>query len=242
MARLRRKRRTREHIIADLSVHHVEGHVLRCGWVVERMTHDYGIDLELFTFTRSGEQENDAILMQVKATERLRLPRGATTLPCRIERSHLVHWLSEVRPVILIVYDARKELAYWLYVQSYFGRLEGFNLFAAGRTITVRIPTANVLSVAAVRRLARFRDTKMRPIPFVEFRSFLGQLGFVEKRVPKGRVLEHPDEGLLLFRSYRDEEPVLPRDVLRIRKLFELRGLMEPDDFDAQLLRTNTPA
>ena len=36
MAKLRRKRRTREHIITDLSVHHVEGHVLRCGWVVER--------------------------------------------------------------------------------------------------------------------------------------------------------------------------------------------------------------
>jgi hypothetical protein len=27
-----RKRRTRQHVIADLSVHHVEGLVLRCGW------------------------------------------------------------------------------------------------------------------------------------------------------------------------------------------------------------------
>jgi hypothetical protein len=57
MARLQRKRRTREHILEDLSVHHVEGHVLRCGWVVERMEHDYGIDLEILTFDRVGQVE-----------------------------------------------------------------------------------------------------------------------------------------------------------------------------------------
>ena len=37
MAKVVRKCRTREHVIADLSVHHVEGHVLRCGWVIERI-------------------------------------------------------------------------------------------------------------------------------------------------------------------------------------------------------------
>jgi hypothetical protein len=40
-----RKRRTREHIIADLSVNHVERLILRCGWVARRMNPDYGIDL-----------------------------------------------------------------------------------------------------------------------------------------------------------------------------------------------------
>ena len=30
------KRRTREHVIADLSVNHVERLVLRSGWTVER--------------------------------------------------------------------------------------------------------------------------------------------------------------------------------------------------------------
>jgi hypothetical protein len=158
MGKLRGKRRTREHIIADLSVHHVEGHVLRCGWVVERMTHDYGIDLELFTFTRDGEQENDAIRLQVKATDGLRLRPEAKTFGFRVERSHLVHWLAEVRPVILVVYDARKDVAYWLYVQSYFGRLKGFNLFTAGQKITARVPVANVVNSAAVRRFGRFRD------------------------------------------------------------------------------------
>jgi hypothetical protein len=158
MARLRRKRRTREHIIADLSVHHVEGHVLRCGWVVERVLHDYGIDLELHSFDRSGQVQIGEVLLQLKATDRLRLRPGVATVPCRVERSDLTRWLAEPFPVILILYDARKDVAYWMYVQEYFRRQKGFNLFTAGQTITVPVPTANIVTTAAVRRFARFRD------------------------------------------------------------------------------------
>jgi hypothetical protein len=84
--------------------------------------------------------------------------------------------------------------------------------------------------------------TKMRPIPFAEFRAFLQKLGYVEKRVPKGRVFEHPEEGLLVYRYYRDDEPVLLRDLRRTRTFLDLRGLIEADDFDATLLRADTPA
>jgi hypothetical protein len=89
MARLRRKRRTREHILEDLSIHHVEGHVLRCGWVVERMEHDYGIDLEIITFDRVGQVEAGTILLQVKATDRLRVRPAMTTVRFRLDRSDL---------------------------------------------------------------------------------------------------------------------------------------------------------
>lgn len=84
--------------------------------------------------------------------------------------------------------------------------------------------------------------TKMRPIPFAEFRTFLQRLGYAEKLVPKGRVFEHPEEGLLLFRYYSDDEPVFPRDLMRTRTFFDLRGVIEAGDFDATLLRADTPA
>jgi hypothetical protein len=84
--------------------------------------------------------------------------------------------------------------------------------------------------------------TKMRPIPYSEFRAFLQKLGYVEKKVPDARVLEHPEEGLLIFRFYRDNEPVFPRDVMRTRTFLDLRGAIEADDFDATLLRADTPA
>ncbi len=40
----RTKRRTREHVIADLSTNHVERHALLCGLSVERRVHDCGAD------------------------------------------------------------------------------------------------------------------------------------------------------------------------------------------------------
>jgi hypothetical protein len=84
--------------------------------------------------------------------------------------------------------------------------------------------------------------TKTRPIPFAEFRTFLEQLGFMEKRVPKGRVLYNPEEGMLLFRFYRDDEPVHPRDLMRTRSFLDLRGVIEAEDYDTRLLRPNRPA
>ena len=52
-----RKRRTREHVIADLSANHVEKQALLCGFSVERVRHDYGIDLIWFTYDEHGEVE-----------------------------------------------------------------------------------------------------------------------------------------------------------------------------------------
>jgi hypothetical protein len=40
MKKLPRKRRTREHVIADLSVNHVERFALLCGFVSEHMRYD----------------------------------------------------------------------------------------------------------------------------------------------------------------------------------------------------------
>jgi hypothetical protein len=162
MANLPRKRRTREHVLADLSVHHVEGHVLRCGWVVERMAHDYGIDLQLVTFNQAGEIEEGKVLLQLKASDRLHVRPGQPAVAFRVDRRDLALWLRQLLPVVLIVYDGRQDVAYWLYVQSYFRPLPGFNLFGAGRTITVQAPTANVVTPAAVRKFARFRDQVLR--------------------------------------------------------------------------------
>ena len=81
-----RKRRTREHVIADLAVHHVEGHVLRCGFTVERVVHDYGVDLYLTTYNAAGEVESGLVLLQLKATDHLRRTADGTAILFRIER------------------------------------------------------------------------------------------------------------------------------------------------------------
>lgn len=80
-----RKRRTQEHVIADLSVNHVERFILRCGWTAERTQHDYGIDLFMETFTDNGEVENGRILLQLKATDSLRRSADSAVIPIRLE-------------------------------------------------------------------------------------------------------------------------------------------------------------
>ena len=117
-----RKRRTRSHVIADLSVNHVERHVLLCGCTVERFWHDYGYDLLLTTYNANGEVENGDVRLQVKATDFLRYRRDGQSSSFRVEAVDLHLWLREIMPVSLIVYDALREDAYWLYVQAYFRR------------------------------------------------------------------------------------------------------------------------
>ncbi len=48
------KRRTRAHVLADLSINHVERQVLLCGFSVDRVQHDYGYDLTMATYSDTG--------------------------------------------------------------------------------------------------------------------------------------------------------------------------------------------
>lgn len=167
----RRKRRTREHIIADLGVNHVERHALLCGFSVERVWRDYGIDLRVFTYDRRGETENGCILVQVKATDHLKVLSREQAIAFRVARADLLAWLGEPMPVILVVYDAKNEIAYWLYVQAYFESQPDFNPAKKGDEVAVHLPRSNVVAQTAMKQFAGFRD------------NILGQT--------KGRVRHH---------------------------------------------------
>jgi hypothetical protein len=153
-----RKRRTREHVVADLSVNHIERQALLCGFSVERWLHDYGIDLVLSTYSDEGETESGLIVLQVKATDHLKTIRNGKFVTCRIDRSDLRAWLGDPMPVILILYDALSNRAYWLYVQAVFGGVRRFQSSRGSLQLTVRIPIDQVVDVAAIRRFREFRD------------------------------------------------------------------------------------
>src|SRR5262245_35242078 len=99
-----RKRRTREHVIADLSVHHVEGLALKCGYTVERIVADYGYDLWLTTFNEAGEVEEDCVLLQLKASDGLRqyelAQEDVFSFPVSVKDYR--RWTQDVLPVFLI--------------------------------------------------------------------------------------------------------------------------------------------
>lgn len=160
--RAERKRRTREHVLADLSANFVEKQALLCGYTAERVRLDYGIDLIVQTFNSRGEVESSRILFQLKATDRITTLASANAVSCRIEQADLAHWLEEPFPVVLVLYDARLDAGYWLYVQNHFAHLAGFDLARCGRRVTVSIPCSNVLDREAMRMLARVKNAAAR--------------------------------------------------------------------------------
>jgi hypothetical protein len=153
-----RKLRTREHVLDDLSANYVEKQALLCSFAVERDRYDYGIDVTVKTFNRRGEVENGRIYFQLKATDHLRTLAADGAVSCRVERADLRHWLEEAFPVVLVLYDARADRAYWLHVQNYFANLAGFDLARCGERVRVAIPRAQVLDRKAVRSLTRAKN------------------------------------------------------------------------------------
>jgi hypothetical protein len=146
-----------------LSVNFVEKQALLCGFAVERVQMDYGIDLLLHTFNRGGEVENERVLFQLKSSDRIVLSREHTTASCRVDRSDLLYWLGETMPVILVLYDARNDRAWWVHVQDHMAGRHA-QVFAGGRQPRLAIPTANVLDRKAMQLFARRKNAIVRAL------------------------------------------------------------------------------
>ena len=146
------KTRTRQHVIADLSVNFVERQVLVCGHALQRVQYDYGYDMIMFTYNQAGEVEPGMVYFQAKATDQLPLLRDGKTISWPVSRRDLKLWLNETFPVILIVYDGAADKGYWLDVQAYFAE-RARDLFAAGDSVRLHIPTRNRLQRRSVQTI-----------------------------------------------------------------------------------------
>jgi hypothetical protein len=153
------KMRTRAHVLADLSINHVERQALLCGFSVDRVQHDYGYDLTMSIYRDdTGEFEPGLVFIQVKSTDRLPQHADGRTIPWLVSRCDLKLWLAETYPVILVVYDGQKDRAYWIHVQRYVSGSRTPELFAGGETITVHMPMANRFNSRAIRSIAREKN------------------------------------------------------------------------------------
>ena len=80
------------------------------GHTSERLDHDYGIDLLVTTYDERGAEE--PLRIQVKGTDHLNVLADQRTISISLSRSHIAGWIHETAPVILIVYDAQRDVAY----------------------------------------------------------------------------------------------------------------------------------
>jgi hypothetical protein len=146
-------------VIADLGVNHVERQILLCGFSVERIRMDYGIDLIVHTYSRRGEIENGRVLFQVKATNRARISADSDSVSCIVEKADLHYWSGELMPVVLVQYDVQREIARWLHVQEHLASLAWADLSGAGKKITIDIPRVNVFDRHAMRLIVRKKNS-----------------------------------------------------------------------------------
>lgn len=152
------KLRTREHVLADLSVNYVERQVLLSGHSIQRIYADYGYDLMMSTFKANGEIEAGNVFFQVKATDSLPVLADRKTISWPVSRRDLRLWLIEAYPVVLAVYDGARDRAFWLHVQAYFLDQPAASLFLARETINVHLSMTNRLNRRSIQQIAQRKN------------------------------------------------------------------------------------
>src|SRR5262249_40171360 len=130
---------------------HVERFVIDEGHTAERRTHDYGYDLCLTTYDEQGYVEPGSIYVQLKASDKLEDTGVDYVFDLDMRDYHL--WKRESMPVVLILFDATRRRAYWVYVQRFFAE-DASRLPKKGpETVRIRVSKGQVVSRRAVRRL-----------------------------------------------------------------------------------------
>jgi Domain of unknown function (DUF4365) len=146
-------------VIADLSYHHLASRVVGCGFAIEGVAKDYGYDCVITTVDEHGFIENAYILVQLKATDNVKVSRNRKSVLVRVSSDDVHLWEGEFVPVYLVLFDAKRRIAYWVYFQRYLqkrgiiaGELERSSLL-------VKIRTSNNINKRSIRR---WREDKRR--------------------------------------------------------------------------------
>lgn len=147
-----RKQRTREHVIEDLGFNYVERQILYAGFTVERVRHDYGYDGFFTTFNGVGEAEPHLIRFQLKSTDHIQFSEKKKAFNFDLSKRDLELWLLDTNKMLLILYDAQKEVAYFEDLQAYF-KNNKLNFGKGRKFVRISIPMTNILSPQAVHNI-----------------------------------------------------------------------------------------
>lgn len=156
-----RKQRTRQHVIADLSAHHVEGFLLEEGHTAQRFGSDYSYDLLMRTFDKNGYVEPGPVFFQLKAAETL-AGAGATFVFDVDVRDYNL-WIEEEMPVILVLFDATRRKAYWLGVQGYFREDPARRPKKGAKTVRVHVPKNRRMGRAGIKQICELKRHRQKP-------------------------------------------------------------------------------
>ena len=140
-----RKQRTRQHFIEDFGMNHIEFQILLADCTMQRQYYDYGYDAFINTYNENGETENGVIQIQLKSTDHLKFSEDKKVILFDLDQRDLELWLNSHEPVIFIIYDAKKRIAYWLDLLDYF-QINRDKLKKVNKFVRIYIPFEDVFT------------------------------------------------------------------------------------------------
>lgn len=112
--------RVANHLLGKTGVHGVGLIVTQeMKWLfTPQSDNDYGIDAHLEVVDRTGDPTGRLVAAQIKAGDSYLREKTATGYVYRGTKVELLYWLGHTLPVIVILYDAQDNVAYWQSVDS----------------------------------------------------------------------------------------------------------------------------
>jgi Domain of unknown function (DUF4365) len=147
-------KRPRQHVLEDTARARLHHDFSRAGWTVENLQKDYGEDLLVRIF-EAGLATPWSFYVQSKATDRiqrLRL-RDGMNFGVSLPSEHVANWATFWEPVVITVYDAVADVTYWEVIQSQLESRDDVNVAEAGASLTIHVPTENLLDAYGLQRL-----------------------------------------------------------------------------------------
>jgi len=111
------------------------------GWILRGKDEDYGIDNEIEIVDETGTVTGKVVWLQVKSTRDIKIVNDQVKYRLNIDFLQYVYKCDN--PILLLIYDAENDIAYWLWLQRYIYQHEEV-LESNHKTHTINIPAKNV--------------------------------------------------------------------------------------------------
>jgi len=157
-----RKKRTRAHVIEEMSFNFLERKVLARSHMLARAPQrEYGWDATMFHFSPNGEIENGEIRIQLKATDHL--DGNKAYVACRVSTKDLQYWYWEDQqiPFVLALYDAQRQRGFWIPIRQHVDELQ-IQIDPEQATVELRIPWSNKITLRTIDQLREMSLTRDR--------------------------------------------------------------------------------
>lgn len=120
---------------------------LPAGWVPQRPTRDVGVDF-VVVICEAGSLNGHEFRVQVKTSKQFKKKSNGVTIS-GVKRSTLDYWFVSPVPTMVVAYDHDQHRGYYRWHSEFYEDLSQLQADAKTKTVSLNIPTQNVLGESA---------------------------------------------------------------------------------------------